>query len=93
MQEPIFGSGAAERRPSYPRRTAERQFDQGTAMALHTFRVDGMVRRCTYCQDKHDEENCWKVKDLETRKRIVKKFGRCFICIKKGHKVIDCNDM
>ena len=31
-----------------------------------------------------------KVEDIEARKNIIKKFGRCFVCIKKGHRAFDC---
>ena len=90
IRAPILGSGTGDRRPNYLRRSVERPFAEGTATALHTFRIERMEKRCAYCLEKHEEENCGKVKDLEDRRNIIKKFGRCFICLKKGHKAIDC---
>ena len=68
----------------------ERPFAEGTETALHTFRIERMEKRCAYCLEMHDEENCWKVKDLEDHRSIIKKFSRHFNCLKKGHKTIDC---
>ena len=39
----------------------------------------------------HPHENCTKVLDAKQRKRLVSKFGRCFNCLFKGHRVKDCN--
>ena len=90
IRAPILGSGIGDRRPNYLRRSVERPFGEGTATALHTFRIERMEKRCAYCLEKYNEENCWKVKNLEDRRSIIKKFGHCFICLKKGHKAIDC---
>ena len=89
IRAPILGAGTGDRRPDYLRRSVEQPFGEGTATALHTFRIERMEKRCAYCMEKHDEENCQKVKTLEDRISIIKKFGRFFICLKKGHKAID----
>ena len=62
----------------------------GRATALHTFRADGFRKRCAYCQEEHKEERCEKVKDFKIRKNIARKYGRCFTCMKKGHRVVEC---
>ena len=86
---PIFGLGHMERRQQPPRRLVERTTD-GTATALHTFRADGFRKRCAYCQEEHEEERCEKVKDVKMRKNIARKYGRCFICMQKGHRAVEC---
>ena len=45
---------------------------------------------CAFCGRNHLHEECRKVSDLEVRKRLVRKFGRCFRCIRKGHRVREC---
>ena len=89
MQVPIFGPGNTERRQQTPRRFVEKVTD-GTATALHTFRADGFRKRCAFCQEEHEEEHCEKVKNVNARKSIIRKYGRCFICIRKGHKAVEC---
>ncbi|XP_028397221.1 uncharacterized protein LOC114521031 [Dendronephthya gigantea] len=39
---------------------------------------------------KHSHENCKRVTDLKERKTIIRKFGRCFKCLEKGHCARDC---
>ena len=89
MQVPIFGPGNTERRQQTPKRFVEKITD-GTATALHTFRADGFRKRCAFCQEEHEEEHCDKVKNVNARKSIIRKYGHCFICIRKGHKAVDC---
>ncbi|XP_065056418.1 uncharacterized protein LOC135684709 [Rhopilema esculentum] len=88
VQAPIFGTGGTERRGYAPRRMADRIID-GTATALHTWRADSQ-KRCAFCQENHEEERCSKITNLDTRKSIIRKYGRCFVCIRKGHKAVDC---
>ena len=83
MYAPIFKPGNSERRSTY-RRVEE---NQTTASALHTW--DG-VKRCAFCLEEHEEENCTKVEDLDKHKSLIKRFGRCFICLKKGHRAVEC---
>ena len=58
-----------------------------TANALFTKQEHG---NCAFCLGKHAHENCQRVKDPKERKNIVFKFARCFICMKKGHRVREC---
>ena len=67
---------------------ADRVID-GKATALHTWRADSQ-KRCAFCQENHEEDCCSKVTNLDTRKNIIRKYGRCFICIRKGHKAVEC---
>ena len=45
---------------------------------------------CAFCPGKHAHEDCRKVSNLDERKRIIRKFGRCFICLQKGHRAAEC---
>ena len=40
---------------------------------------------CAYCKGEHAHENCEIVKSVEERKDLLRKYGRCFICVSKGH--------
>lgn len=50
----------------------------------------GEDKRCAFCLGTHPPEECEKVTNIEERKRILLKFGRCFKCVKKGHRARDC---
>ncbi len=75
-----------ERRSNF-RRTPERQ-TEGTATALTVAR--DQEKRCAFCLENHEEEDCKKVTDLNARKTLIKRYGRCYSCIKKGHKATNC---
>ena len=41
--------------------------------------------RCAFCLGKHRHKDCSKIKDTKERKNLIRKFGRCFKCLDKGH--------
>ena len=46
---------------------------------------------CCYCSDlNHSPLQCVKVTDVEARKAILMKTGRCFVCLKRNHKAREC---
>jgi hypothetical protein len=59
----------------------------GSAAALFTRQGHGNYGRikCAYCLGEHSHENCKKITDINERKQLIRKYGRCFICLKKGH--------
>ncbi|XP_046862763.1 uncharacterized protein LOC124456335 [Xenia sp. Carnegie-2017] len=66
-----------------------RRNDTKTASALLT--KSGPVR-CAFCLGCHRHEECEKIKSIEERKNIIKKYGRCYICLEKGHMARDCDN-
>ena len=46
---------------------------------------DDMAVGCTYCRKNHSSSRCDIVTDVGARKSILRRKGRCFICIKTGH--------
>ena len=45
---------------------------------------------CCYCQQQHAAEACTTVKRIEDRKQILRKSGRCFVCLRRGHISREC---
>ena len=45
---------------------------------------------CAFCLGSHAHEDCGKITNVRERKRLVSKFGRCFNCIRKGHRAREC---
>ena len=46
--------------------------------------------RCAFCLGDHPHEQCAKIASIGERKNLIRKYGRCFTCLKKGHKSRDC---
>ena len=46
---------------------------------------------CAYCKGGHAHHECTIVKSVEERKQLLRKYGRCFVCARKGHISRDCN--
>ena len=87
LHEPIFkGNPHSTEEPRVFRRHADR-VKEGTATALLSW---AEVKRCAFCQEEHHETKCMNVKDINTRKSILKNYGRCFICLRKGHRAMNC---
>lgn len=59
-----------------------------TASALFT---NSKVNNCAFCLGSHRAEDCEKVKAVEERKKLIRKYSRCFKCLKKGHLARNCN--
>ena len=46
---------------------------------------------CTFCRGKHPSFDCHVVTNLQERKNILRKTGRCFLCLRRGsHISRDC---
>ncbi len=45
---------------------------------------------CCYCDQLHSPGTCSIVPQIEARKQILRRSGRCFSCLRKGHLVRDC---
>ena len=45
---------------------------------------------CCYCQGAHLPEECGKVISVESRRESLRKGGRCFVCLRRGHRIREC---
>ena len=61
--------------------------DQHTAAALISVNPSSS---CCYCHQPHPSDACGTVVQVDARKQILKKSGRCFVCLKKGHISREC---
>ena len=79
---------ARERISSYAcSSTKRRSKEPGSAATLLS---KSNVVQCCFCNKSHQPENCHSVKVVEDRKQAIKRSGRCFICLKKGHISREC---
>ena len=47
--------------------------------------------RCAFCQKPHYSASCEEVRDVSKRKEILKLDNRCFVCLRKGHIMKQCD--
>ena len=45
---------------------------------------------CVFCRGQHFADKCNVVSDVEARKCFLRKAGKCFLCLKSGHVLRDC---
>ena len=45
---------------------------------------------CFLCQQKHEPQHCQTLTKIETRKSIMRKKGKCFLCLRDGHVLRNC---
>ena len=50
----------------------------------NTFYMKQEVENCAFCLGRHAPANCKKVSDVNARKNILVKYGRCFNCLHVG---------
>ena len=65
---------------------SRRPREQATAAALLT-----TPPSCTYCHQDHSSHTCTTVVDVSSRRQILKRAGRCFVCLHKGHLAHECH--
>ena len=59
----------------------------------NTFHTKEEVENCAFCLKKHAPANCTKLSDVNARKNILVKYGRCFKCLQRGHRPRDCESI
>ena len=50
----------------------------------------GLENRCAFCMGPHKHVDCRKIVSPSERKQIAKRYGRCFVCLQRGHKAVCC---
>lgn len=51
----------------------------------------GQGIQCAYCRKSHYSASCEQFRDIDTRKNILKRDGRCFRCLGRGHRAQECD--
>lgn len=64
--------------------------DRGLPTNATLFSSDSLVPKCSYCRQQHSSVSCRTVTDPAERKQILRKAGRCFVCLRRHHTSRDC---
>ena len=56
-----------------------------------TSNTQSTVPKCVYCTERHFSASCRKVTDISARKDILRRDKMCFMCLKRGHLVDQCD--
>ncbi|XP_078347108.1 uncharacterized protein LOC144632354 [Oculina patagonica] len=56
-----------------------------------TSKPESTVPKCVYCTERHFSASCNKVTHINARRDILRRDKRCFMCLKKGHLVDQCD--
>ena len=78
---------SARERAFVPSNGQSRGVGLPTATALV---AGGGQPKCCYCRQGHSSTSCTTITDVVQRKTILKKAGRCFVCLKRHHLSRDC---
>ena len=46
--------------------------------------------KCAFCLQEHSHQDCKKVSNISESKQLIRKYGRCFVCLKKRHIWKNC---
>ena len=55
-----------------------------------TLFTDARSFQCCFCQREHPSQNCQAVTGVDSRREVLRKTGRCYICLRKGHVSRSC---
>ena len=65
-------------------------FDSFTAANLYVQGETDFDRKCVYCRNSHSPSKCRIVTNIQSRISILRKYAKCFLCLKSGHRVNQC---
>ena len=69
---------------------SQQKSTQSTASALVACETGNHNVFCAYCKENHYSASCGKVTRTSERRDILRKEGRCFVCLMKGHRASKC---
>ena len=67
-----------------------KQHWKGPPSASSLFSKSDSKPTCTYCKQPHSSNSCEIVSNAQARRDILKKTGRCYVCLRKDHLSREC---
>ena len=60
-----------------------------SASALYTGREE-FTQQCVFCKKNHKSINCMTITEPKARRTVLRRNGKCFVCLKGGHISTNC---
>ena len=79
----IASQGGNSNRPA---RAVSRSFPTSSTLMAN----DSFSPRCSFCRQGHASTSCKMVIEPAERKQILKRSGRCFVCLRRNHTSREC---
>ena len=70
--------------------STKRPYQKGTPTAAALMTSNSSSTRCIYCDQNHPSISCSVVTDVNARKEVLQRNGRCFVCTRKYHISKQC---
>ena len=67
----------------------KKQFPKGPPTAAALVANDS-APHCVYCNQDHQSTSCTVVTDVDARREVLRKAGRCYVCLRRYHISRDC---
>ena len=61
-------------------------------LMVATLLTDTQSPQCCFCQQNHPLQNCQAVTGIDSHSEVLRKAGRCYICLRKGHVSRSCHN-
>ena len=90
LREAHSGVGTNTERDTYERDGRGKRLGKYSSAAA--LLANGDTKVCAFWLKNHPHEDCTGVTDPKTRKNVARKYGRCFICLSKGHRASNCRN-
>ena len=90
LREAHNGVGTNTERDIHERDGRGKRFGKHSSAAA--LLANGDTKVCAFCLKNHRHEDCTGVTHPKTRKNVARKYGRCFICLPKGHRASNCRN-
>ena len=81
-------SGANANTPRFEQ-YRERSKQPHSASALYTASEE-FTQQCVFCKKNHKSINCMTITEPKARRTILRRNGKCFVCLKGGHISTNC---
>jgi len=64
--------------------------NKGFPTSTSLFSSNSPAPKCSYCREQHSSNACKSITDPSERKQILRRSGRCFVCLRKHHTSREC---
>ena len=87
FQEELYARERCDALSSENKNKDEKGFEsEDPTQRPYTFFVNTNTKVCVFCgHGDHIPSRCLKITDVNMRKQLLRKTGRCFVCLNKGH--------